>query len=263
MSAAHFLILPVPHEATTSYGKGTKRGPSAILKALSYVEEFDEELQVEIRPGIEYMIGKPVKRADSGARIARILADGKIPILLGGEHSITPYAVQACRDHYNDLSVLQLDAHADLRDSYKGKKDSHACVMRRVLEICPAVQVGVRSISKAEWDFAKQSGQIKKIHFINGAKNSPHLNVGNIVNSLSKNVYITVDVDVFDPSVIPATGTPEPGGLLWREVLEILKAVCSAKKVVGFDVVELSPRKGDIASDFTVAKLIYKMMAYA
>lgn len=256
MPAAHFLILPVPYEATTSYGKGTKRGPSAILKALSYVEEFDEELQVEIRPGEEYLISRAVKLADSGARIAGILADSKIPVILGGEHSITPVAVKAFTDKYSDLSVLQLDAHADLRDAYQGKKNSHACVMRRVLEICPAVQAGIRSISKEEWDFAKQSGQLEKIHW------AGKIDVKNIIHQLKQHVYITLDVDVFDPAVVPAVGTPEPGGLLWREVLAILKAVCSAKKVVGFDVVELSPRKGDIASDFTVAKLVWKMMGY-
>jgi len=123
--------------------------------------------------------------------------------------------------------------------------------------VCPAVQAGIRSISQEEWEFAKQSGQLDKIHW------AGKIDVKNVIHQLKPNVYITLDVDVFDPSVIPATGTPEPGGLLWREVLAILKAVCSAKKVVGFDVVELSPRKGDIASDFTVARLVYKMMAYA
>jgi len=249
-----FVILPVPYEATTTYGKGTKKGPVAILRALDQVEEFDEELGREI---CEPQILKPIRitclpagRRILASRITGLLKKGKIPITLGGEHSITAHAVKAFAEHYRNLSVLQLDAHADLRDKYKGSKNNHACVMRRVLEMCPAVQVGVRNISKEGYAFAQKSGQIKKI------------NPTNLKSKLSKNVYITIDVDVFDPSVVPAVGTPEPGGMLWYEVLDVLKGVCATKNVVGFDVVELSPRKGDIVSDFTVAKLIYKTIAY-
>jgi agmatinase len=246
-----FVILPVPHEATTSYGKGTKNGPKAILDALTHVEEFDEELRVEIRPGVEYIVASRQLRVGGlQSAVASLLAEKKVPIILGGEHSLTPYAVKACQQRFPDLSVLQLDAHADLRDSYQGRKDSHACVLRRVLEICPAVQVGIRSFSKEEWDWANQTGQIKKIYPING----------NIINNLSKNVYLTIDVDVFDPSIMPATGTPEPGGLLWKEVIALLQQVCREKNIVGFDIVELAPRKGDLASDFTAAKLAWKLM---
>lgn len=240
---ARFVVLPVPYESTTSYGKGTRNGPAAILKASAQVENFIPELGCEPyrKAGIHTLKSVAVARLES--RVESLLKDNKIPVILGGEHSLTPIAVKAFARKYKDLSVLQLDAHADLRNSYKGRKDSHACVMRRVLEICPAVQVGVRSLSQEEYNFAQKTGQLKKTR-------------------LSKNVYITIDVDVFDPSVIPATGTPEPGGMLWQEMLTILRTVCAARNVVGFDVVELAPIKGQPASDFTVAKLVYQLIGY-
>ncbi|MFH1684186.1 MAG: agmatinase [Candidatus Margulisiibacteriota bacterium] len=252
-----FVVVPVPYEATTTYGKGTKNGPAAILAASQHVEEFDEELQVETYVKAPIHTLKPIKVKSLESRVKSLLGDQKIPVILGGEHSITPYAVKAAAKQYKNLSVLQLDAHADLRDSYKGSKNNHACVMRRVLEICPAVQFGVRSISKEGWEFARKTGQIKKIHWAEKLEMAEK-----IENQLSKNVYITIDVDVFDPSVVPAVGTPEPGGMYWYEVLDILKAICATKNIVGFDVMELSPRKGDLASDFAAAKLVYKTMGY-
>jgi len=165
--------------------------------------------------------------------------------------------VSAAKEKFKNLSVLQLDAHADLRDRYQGSKNSHACAMRRVLEICPAVQTGIRSMSLSEAKFAKESGQISKIHTAEKLEI-----VENVCAQLSKDVYITIDVDVFDPSIIPSTGTPEPGGLDYYEVLDILKCVAREKNIVGFDVVELSPIKGLIAPDFTAARIIYKLMGY-
>ncbi|MFH1347252.1 MAG: agmatinase [Candidatus Margulisiibacteriota bacterium] len=252
-----FVVVPVPYEATTTYGKGTKNGPAAILAASQHVEEFDEELQVETYAKAPIHTLKPVSVTGCRLQVAGLLKDKKIPVVLGGEHSITPYVVKACAEKYKNLSVLQLDAHADLRDSYKGSKNNHACVMRRVLEICPAVHVGIRSVSAEGFRFAKKTGQIKKIHWAEKLELAEK-----IENQLSKNVYITIDVDVFDPSVVPATGTPEPGGMYWYEVLDILKAVCATKNIVGFDVMELSPRKGDLVSDFAAAKLVYKTMGY-
>jgi agmatinase len=249
-----FAIIPCPHEATTSYGHGTKRGPAAILKAAEQVELFDEELGREtVKPGW-YKAEKAVKVASLESRVTSL---DKIPIVLGGEHSITPQVVKALTKKHKDLSVLQLDAHADLRDSYRGSKNSHACAMRRVLEICPAVQVGIRSISAEEWEWAKNNGQLNKIHFAEKIEETAKIEM-----QLSKNVYLTIDVDVFDPSVIPATGTPEPGGLFWYEILDILRGVCLTKNIVGLDLVELAPRPGDHASDFTIAKLLYKLIGY-
>jgi agmatinase len=238
---AQFIVIPCPHEATTSYGKGTKNGPAAILKASREIEWFDQELGFEpcVKAGI--FTEKPVAVTGLESRVASCLSANKIPVILGGEHSLSPSAVKACKAKYPDLSVLQLDAHADLRDSYQGKKNSHACAGRRIAEICPLVQMGVRSISREEDEWAKVN--------LAGAR-------------LSRNVYLTIDVDVLDPSVVPATGTPEPGGYTWRELLAILKDVCYRHNIVGFDLVELSPRRGDIASDFTAAKLAYKLIGF-
>ncbi|MBU1026106.1 MAG: agmatinase [Candidatus Margulisbacteria bacterium] len=257
-AAAKFVVLPVPYEATTTYGKGTKNGPAAILSASQYVENFDEELWHEPCEEAGIFTGRPVSVGElSGKRVAGVLADNKVPVILGGEHSITPLVVRACAEKYKDLSVLQFDAHADLRDTYHGAKDSHACVMRRVLEICPAVQVGIRSISEEGYEFAKKTGQLSKIHW------AEHLEIADkITTQLSNNVYITFDVDAFDPAIMPSTGTPEPGGLLWYEALDILKAVCRQKNVVGFDVTEFSPQKGNRAPDFMIARLIYKIMGF-
>ncbi|PIS31313.1 agmatinase [Candidatus Saganbacteria bacterium CG08_land_8_20_14_0_20_45_16] len=253
---AKFVVVPVPYEATTTYGQGTRRGPAAILTASLQVENFDEELKAEPYVfGIHTQGNCQIKGLAS--RVKRHLAAGKTPIILGGEHSITPFVVKAAAQQDQALSVLQLDAHADLRDKYQGKKNNHACVMRRVLEICPAVQVGVRSLSKEEWGFAKKSGQDKKMHWA-----QDKLDIKKIKNQLSKNVYITIDVDVFDPSLIPAVGTPEPGGLSWYQVLNLLREICQTKNVVGFDVVELSPRLNELVSPFAVAKLVYKVISY-
>jgi agmatinase len=251
-----FVIVPVPYEATTTYGKGTKNGPAAILKASQQVEEFDEELGYETYAKAKIHTLKPVSVPSLQSRVTSLLNDKKTPVILGGEHSITPVAVKAFAKEYKKLSVLQLDAHADLRNSYVGSKNNHACVMRRVLEICPAVQVGIRNISKEGHTFAKKTGQLKKIHW------AEHLEATEqITTQLSENVYISFDLDAFDPAIM-STGTPEPGGLLWYEAMDILKAVCREKNVVGFDVTELLPRKGDISSDFTAAKLVYKIMGY-
>jgi len=252
--SSKFVIIPCPYEKTTSYGKGTKDGPAAILAASQHVENFDEERGLETYRQVGITTLKPVLNNQLHITVERCLQDKKIPIIIGGEHSLTPLAVKAIKGSVRELSVLQLDAHADLRDTYQGKKNSHACVMRRILEICPAVQVGIRSISLEEWKWAEKNGQLAKIHYAN--------KIGNYLEQLSQNVYITIDADVFDPAAVPAVGTPEPGGLLWPEVISILKDVCAKKNVVGLDVVELSPRRDELASPFTLAKLIYKVIGF-
>jgi len=266
---AKYVVLPIPYEATTTYGKGTKNGPSAILSASQQIELYDIELDCEpCEVGIHTLNGLHCTVSNAQKKIysavSKILSDGKFPILLGGEHSITPAAVKACKEKYEDFSVLQFDAHADLYDSYKGSKFNHACVIRRVLEVAPTVQVGIRTLNIEEAKYAKESKQMSKIHFAEDFRNTPHLNVGigKILSQLSKHIYITFDVDTFDPAVMPSTGTPEPGGLFWYQVLEILKAVIREKQVVGFDVVEFAPIKGLIAPDFLVAKLVYKLIGY-
>lgn len=263
---AGFIILPVPFELSTSYIKGTSKGPKAIIDASAYIELYDEELDIE-----PYQFGiytaKPLSAAKDtkgwfktiDSSIRKILNKNKLPVILGGEHTISLGVVKAFQKYgIENFSVLQLDAHADLRDSYAGNRLSHACVGRRIAEICPLTQVGIRSLSRKETEFKKNS-TVKM--FYASAKISKNI-LNNILSSLTKNVYITIDLDVFDPAFVPAVGTPEPGGLGWYEILKILHLVAARKKIIGFDVVELCPLKGNILSDFLVAKLVYKLIGY-
>lgn len=261
-SFAHYAVLPIPFEKTTSYIKGTRRGPEAILKASQQVELYDHELDNE-----PYLSGittlKPLTISSSAHfkeienSLSKLLQAQKKPISLGGEHSISIPLVRAAKHHYPDLSVLIFDAHADLRDRYKGTSLSHACVTRRLLEICPVVQVGVRSLDIEEAHFAKNSQQWAKIHWAEKLEL-----VEKIVSQLSSHVYISIDLDVFDPSIMPAVGTPEPGGMDYYEVLDILRGVMEKKKVIGLDLVELCPLKGQIVSEFLAARLVYKLIGY-
>lgn len=302
--SSHVVFLPIPFEATTTYRAGTREGPGAILRASRAMELYDEELDVE-----PYLLGLHTMEEVELSRLSfetahrqveelvrELLAAGKFPVLLGGEHSLSLGAVRACKAAYPDLSVVQLDAHADLRDTYEDTRYSHACIARRIVEICPLVQVGIRSMSREEADFLaggdpwKGESSVRagtrrdnvvfaKEIVAGGAGTLPrktrnarkHFSKDIIADAaplalplsrLSHNVYVTIDLDVFDPSEMPAVGTPEPGGLSWFEVLCILRQVASNANVVGFDVVELCPLAGNIAPDFLAAKLIYKMLAY-
>src|SRR3989339_1549635 len=267
---SEFVILPCPYEKTTSYGKGTQKGPEAIIKASKYLEAFDEELAIE--PSVAGIYTEnPVSISTLYSKTLKTLKNNKRPIILGGEHSLSVEAVRAARKIYPDLSVLCFDAHADLRNKYQGNKQSHACTVRRILEICPVVQVGVRSLSREEFDFAEKSGQIKKIFFHNTVHCKPYTvnplrytahDIKKLISLLSKNIYISFDVDVFDPSVMPSTGTPEPGGFFWNDILVLLQQVCKNKNIVGADFVELMPIKNFNAPDYMIAKLIYKLIGY-
>lgn len=256
-NSSKFVILPVPYEKTTSYGKGTKYGPNAIFEASQHVENYDVELDNEPYKAGICVKHQVISMSQLQKETENILKHKKIPITIGGEHSISIWPVKACQKNYNNLSVLQFDAHADLRNIFHGRSDSHGCIARRILEVCPIVQVGIRSMSKGERDFAKQSDQWSRIHFAD-----KNIDIKKILKQLSDTVYITFDVDVFDPSIVPATGTPEPGGLLWEQILNVLKQVIKEKNVVGMDFVELAPRKDDNVSDFTIAKLIYKAIGF-
>lgn len=250
------IIIPVPYEKTTSYGKGTKNGPAAILSAFKQVEQYDIELgkrtdkiPVKILPAVKNL--KDIKYNHSV---------GELPVYLGGEHSITAAIIKAIAAKRRDFSILHLDAHSDLRNTYFGKRYSHACVMRRVYEMgIPFMSVGMRSQSYEECEFIKkQHIRIFYAHQIRKDKNW----IKKIVNKLGKNIYISFDVDVFDPSVVRATGTPEPGGLTWYQVTELLSAIKKANKnLIGMDIVELAPIKTDLASSFTCANLLHKTLA--
>ncbi len=237
-------ILLVPYEETTSYGKGTKKGPNSVIEASKELEFYDLESDSE-----PYKLGINTIKEENPKNITK---SEKFRISVGGEHSITPNLVKKL-DQEN-LSILQIDAHADFKDKFEGRKDSHACAMRRVYEINNNItQVGIRSLDKEESEFIKEN----KINtfFMKDLKGDW---ISKIVPTLKDKVYITIDMDGFDPSIIPAVGTPEPDGLNYNQVIKLLKEVFKEKEVVGMDFVELCPNEKDLVSPFTTAKLIYQ-----
>jgi N1-aminopropylagmatine ureohydrolase len=264
---ALFVVVPIPYDLTSTYQTGSRRGPAAIIEASGNMELYDDELKEETylcgihttlpvsidARGPKYMIQLVQKK------ITRIIEQNKIPVILGGEHSISFGAVQALKKKYSKLTVLQLDAHADLRGSYQKSPYSHASVARRIAEICPLVQVGIRSMCEEEAKYLSRSN-IKSYSADYVLENNGWHE--GICKNLRGDVYVSIDLDVFDPSIMPSTGTPEPGGLYWNEVLRLLKAVSKKCAVRGFDVVELAPLPGIVAPDFMVAKLIYRFMGY-
>jgi agmatinase len=264
------VIFPVPLERTTTFGHGTSNGPAAILKASHNMELYDEEFELEPYKEVGIHTLPPIDTMDGTldevmtelfTAQCGLLDDDKFPVALGGEHSLTPPLVSAAARKYKNLSVLQIDAHADLRGEYQANPASHACTMRRILEVCPAVQVGVRSLSVEE---AKAIPRLRtKVYWANDIVRAPLKSwIAKVLSDLSPNVYLTIDLDGFDPSIVPATGMPEPGGLDWHQVTSLVRAVAGHKKIVGMDVVELLPQPGDHASDFLAAKLVYKCLGY-
>jgi agmatinase len=260
---ASVVVLPVPYDGTSTWMKGSLRGPEAILEASAYMELYDIETDSEVfRQGIVTM--EPVSCPEDPVEMVHIvyesakalLKKSKFVVGLGGEHSVSIGLVRAAAEAYKDLCVLQLDAHADTRDSYEGSRYNHACVMSRIGEICPYVQVGIRSMDSSEsisldhdrtffaHELVKDSNVFSKIH-----------------RKLTKNVYITIDLDVLDPSIMPSTGTPEPGGLDWYELMKLLEAVIQHKNVIAMDVTELLPNSSNKAPDFLAAKLIYRVLS--
>ena len=261
---ASIVILPMPYDQTSTWIKGADKGPEAVIQASANMELYDIETDSQVyQKGIS--TDSPLQTALPpegmsdlvNEKITQLLNDDKFPVVVGGEHSVSIGAAKAHAQKTKDLTVLQLDAHADLRDEYEGSKFNHACVMARVREFCPAVQVGIRSMDASE----KESIDLDKTFF---AKDIVHTTdwIDKVISLLSNNVYVTIDLDVFDPSIMPSTGTPEPGGLGWYQVLALLKNLCLNKNVVGFDVVELCPNENNKAPDFLAAKLIYKFLSY-
>jgi len=261
------VILPVPVDRTTSYVSGTRNGPREILEASSHMELWDEEVGVDVHgvgiftlPAMELPFGEMGELVGEIRRVAAdILSREKFLVTLGGEHSITPPLVSAAAAAFKGLSVLQIDAHADLRDCYMGTPHNHACAMRRSLEFAPVTQVGIRSMSTEEAEAAP--GLNTKIFYDATMRKDPNW-IDRVVDTLSGPVYITIDVDGMDPAIMPATGTPEPGGLSWYEIVALLRATIARKTVVACDVVELSPLPGMMAPNFLCAKLIYKILTY-
>lgn len=269
---SEIVILSCPFERTTSYGKGTASGPAAILKASRYVEFFDEETEKELcfEKGIATL--KPLSFNNLKNKIAldkildtvrRLKENNKFVAVLGGEHSISAAPIEVHYRLYPDFSVLHFDAHSDLRKSYEGSVYSHACFAYRVAKFTNKItQVGIRAQCKEEYEFIKEKSiNTFYAHQIRDAGFSDDL-IDTIISTLDKNVYITFDVDYFDPSIMPSTGTPEPNGFYWFETMKFIRKVCQSRNVVGFDVVELAPRKGFPFPDFLTARLIYKILNY-
>jgi agmatinase len=264
---ARVVILPVPLDRTTSYVPGTRTGPHEILVASSHMELWDEETETDVHSIGIYTLPElelPYPSMDEVIReIRRVAAElvnrGKFPVVLGGEHSITAPVVAAVAAKHPGLSVLQIDAHADLRDSFMGTPHNHACAMRRVLEYARCTQVGIRSLSPEE-AAAAPGLQTEIFYDFNMRQHADWID--RIVDSLSETVYITIDCDGFDPAIMPAVGTPEPGGLTWYEMLALLRRVIDTRRVVGCDLVELCPMPGNVAPNFMCAKLIYKILSY-
>lgn len=264
--SARFALIPVPYEKTTTYRKGTAKGPAALLKASTQVETFDEETRVDPweRCGIETL--EPTLCEQMPDVLAAVLEGlvgaqldgGRVPVCLGGEHSITLGPVRAAAQRHGGLGILQIDAHPDLRDEYEGTQFGHGCVMRRVLEvknITALVQVGLRAVSDEDDAVISDDDRVHPFYACEWSRQR----IEPILEQLPNDVYISIDLDGLDPSVIPGTGTPEPGGLSWWDALALLKAVAERKRVVAFDVVELLP---DPISSFAAAKLVFKLLSY-
>lgn len=264
---AKVLILPVPYDGTTTYAVGTRQGPSAIIQASQHLELFDDETGYDVfRVGIATLEEAEVDVSNPRAMVAKvkslgekILDGGFFPLMFGGEHLLSLGMIEAVASRTEDLSILQLDAHTDLRETYQGTDHSNACVMRLASRYGALVPVGIRSLSAEEHRWIEEhSMQVFYARDICNRSNWQE----KVVEQLLPHVYITIDLDVFDPGVMPAVGTPEPGGLHWYEVLRLLRSVCQARKIVGADIMELCPQPGNIAPDFFAAKLAHKLLAY-
>ena len=265
---ARVVILPVPLDRTTSYVAGTRTGPHEILVASSHMELWDEETGTDVHgigictlPEMALSFPSMDEVMQEIERVAsELVSREKFPFVLGGEHSITPAVVAAFAARHRNLSVLQIDAHADLRDSFMGTRHSHGCAMRRTLEHARCcTQVGIRSLS-AEEAAAIPSLQTT-IFYDHNMRQDPSW-IDRVVDSLTDDVYITIDCDGFDPAILPAVGTPEPGGLSWYEGLALLRRVIEKRQVVGCDIVELCPMPGNVAPNFLCARLLYKILSY-
>jgi agmatinase len=272
---AQAVILPIPYEATTTYRKGCETGPDAAIDASQQLEAYDEELQREtcIEVGIythEAIADTRKSPAPSAeemleittATVSRLIADGKFVVAIGGEHAITTGVVQAYLQAESEpFTVVQIDAHGDMRFEYEGSRHNHACVMRRVLEMgLPTLPVGIRAICREEAELIREKGI--PVFWDREIEADPHWIEKAIASIPTPKVFITIDVDGIDPALIPGVGTPEPGGLRWNETLRFLRRVFQTREVIGCDVMELAPIADSVVSEFTTAKLIYKLIGY-
>ncbi|MGB3143631.1 MAG: agmatinase [Maribacter sp.] len=258
------ILIPVPYDGTSTWGKGADKGPEAFLEASENMEWYDIETDSEVyRQGIH--LTDPILESSSPEAMAKavysitkdFIKRNKFVTVFGGEHSVSIGTIRAFNECFDDLTVLHIDAHADLRESYNGSKYNHACAVHEASQTTNLVQVGIRSMDAIEKTYMDE----EKTFFAHDTVNDEYW-MDKVIEAMTNNVFITFDLDAFDPSIMPSTGTPEPGGLFWYETLEFLKQVFEDKNVVGFDIVELCPNKNDKSSDFLAAKLYYKMLSY-
>jgi agmatinase len=270
LAGSRVLILPAPYEMTTSYGGGTRRGPAAILEASRQVELYDREFDREAAiqwgihtlPALALDLRSPETAVEGiAAAVAEWAGRGKLLCVLGGEHTVSVGEARGLAQAFGEFVTVQLDAHTDLRDSFEGTPYSHACAMRRILDHQRhVVQLGIRSLDISEAEFVRANPDRVTAFFADDMRHDRSY-LQALANAVrGKQVFLTVDVDAFDPSIMPSTGTPEPGGLLWRDVLEIVRTVAANGTIIAFDCVELAPIPGIHAPDFMAAKLIYKII---
>lgn len=258
------VLLPVPFDATSTWGKGADKGPAAFLEASENMELYDIETDSEAYLAGVYLAPPPDICGSPEAMASKIkslthkfLDDDKLFTMIGGEHSVSIGAIMAAAESFDNISVLQLDAHADLRKSYLGSEYNHACALHWASKNTNLVQVGIRSMDISEKIYMNP----ENVFFAEKIQNLVN-HQKKIADKLTKNVYITIDLDFFDPSIMPSTGTPVPGGLYWGETLSLLKLVSKTKNIVGFDIVELAPNENNKAPDFLAANLYYKILSY-
>jgi agmatinase len=258
------IIVPVPYDETSTWMKGADKGPDAILDASVNLEFYDLETATEAHlKGIHTIL--PITEKETPEKLVKavhdkvssLLAEKKFPVVIGGNHTVSIGSIKAFSENYDNISVLQLDAHADLRQSYEGSEFNHACAMARARECAPIVQVGIRSMSVDELPYVEKDRMFcsHDLYYDKGL-------YAKALDKLSGNVYITIDLDVFDPSIMPSTGTPEPGGPAYFELMHFMRDVIKSRNVVGFDVVELCPSSTNKAPDFIAAKIIYQLLSY-
>ncbi|MBI4971107.1 MAG: agmatinase [Candidatus Omnitrophica bacterium] len=268
---ARVVVQPLPYEGTVSYTSGTSDGPFAIIHASRFIEDFDDEQKRSFSQlGVHTLpfLNPPKKQSPPEPYIRRVfeqtrklVRDGKFVISLGGEHSISAGIIWAFAEKYPKLSVLHIDAHGDLRDEYEGNAFSHACGLRRVADRVKTVHVGMREVSRDQWEFVKKK-KIKMLFAYEMHRMPRKQWIREVVGALGRDVYITCDTDGFDPTVIPSTGTPEPGGLSYVDVLDLFREIGRRKNIVGFDIMELAPRPEFHFPDYTCARLAYKMITF-
>jgi agmatinase len=261
---SEIIIVPVPYDETSTWMKGSDKGPDAIMEASRNLEFYDVETATEVhKKGIHTIAPVNEKRSPEALitavyeTVIHLLRDQKFPVIVGGNHTVSIGSVNAFSEHFMHLSVLQLDAHSDLRQEYEGSRFNHACAMARAREFAPIVQVGIRSMSVDELPYAEK----ERIFFAHELCYDKKL-YSKAIDKLTENVYVTLDLDVFDPSLLPSTGTPEPGGPGYFELMHFLREVAGKKNIVGFDVVELCPSIENKTSDFIAAKVIYQLLSY-